>query len=217
MTISEYNVRVRKDFPATDLDAAAIKSRSLSNMFRHVEASIVGDQVWLWLRVPMPKMPPDTKVCGPPCCCLPGCNYVAFPLFMQGMKGTVKPIYDVSMDAIEDDFRQRRLAAPLDAGGGVMTLPVFAAELPIAGIAVVPIQMIQVVTTTTTITGDPMTASRVTTQQTVTTTTTTMTLTDLASQASRPCIQPWGCAGCPRWRAVCPRSSSDGARAPGSG
>ena len=137
-------------------------------MFRHVEASIVGDQVWLWLRVPMPKMPPDTKVCGPPCCCLPGCNYVAFPLFMQGMKGTVKPIYDVSMDAIEDDFRQRRLAAPLDAGGGVMTLPVFAAELPIAQvIAVVPIQMIQVVTTTTTITGDPMTGEQwVTTQQT---------------------------------------------------
>lgn len=192
MTISEYNVRVRKDFPATDLDAAAIKSRSLSNMFRHVEASIVGDQVWLWLRVPMPKMPPDTKVCGPPCCCLPGCNYVAFPLFMQGMKGTVKPIYDVSMDAIEDDFRQRRLAAPLDAGGGVMTLPVFAAELPIAQvIAVVPIQMIQVVTTTTTITGDPMTGEQwVTTQQTVTTTTTTMTLTDPTASAGIAAVHP---------------------------
>ena len=72
MTISEYNFRLRKDFPATDWDAATIKSKSLSNMFRHVEASIIGDQVLLSLTVDMPKVPADTSMCGPPCCCLPG-------------------------------------------------------------------------------------------------------------------------------------------------
>lgn len=176
MTISEYNVRMRKDFPTMDLDAASIKSQSVSNMFRHVEAAVLDDRVELSLKVDFPKMPADTPLCGPPCCCLPGCNYLAFPLFMSSMKTAVAPIYDVAMDAIEDDFRQRRLSAPIDAGQGVMALPVFEAELPIAQlIAIVPIQMVQVVTTTTTITGDPMTGAQwVTTTHTVTTTTTTM-------------------------------------------
>ena len=175
MTISEYNVRLRSDFPATDLDAAAIKSRSLSNMHRHVTATITQSRVQLSLRVDMPKVPADTPVCGPPCCCFPGCNYLAFPLFMSSMKEAAKPIYDVAMDAIEDDFRQRRLAAPLDAGGGVMALPVFEAELRMAqAIAIVAIQTTQVVTTTTTVTGDPMTGAQwVTTTHTVTTITTT--------------------------------------------
>ena len=63
MTISEYNVRLRNDFPATDLDAATIKSRSLSNMYRHVVASIAGEVVTLHLTVDTPKMPSDSPAC----------------------------------------------------------------------------------------------------------------------------------------------------------
>ena len=165
MTISEYNVRLRSDFPATDLDAATIKSRSLSNMFRHVEASIAAQSVTLHLTVDTPKMPSDS----------PACCAVCFCCFLEAIKVTVQSLYDASMDAIEADFQQRRLAAPIDAGD-VMALPVFEAQLPIAqAIAIVPIQMVQVVTTTTTVTGDPMTGVQwVTTTQTVTTATTTM-------------------------------------------
>ena len=147
MTISEYNVRLRKDFPATDLDITAIKNRSLSNISRHVEASVVGDAVTLHLKVDTPKMPSDS-----PACCV-----LCFCCFVGAMKPMVQSLYDASMDAIEVDFQQRRLAAPIDAGG-VMALPIFEAELPLAqAIAIVPIQTVQVVTTTTTITGDPMT------------------------------------------------------------
>ena len=175
MTISEYNVRLRKDFPAVDLDAATIKSRSLSNMFRHVEASIAGESVTLHLTVDTPKMPSDS-----PACCV-----LCFCCFVEAMKPMVQSLYDASMDAIEADFQQRRVAAPIDAGGGVMALPVFEAELPIAQvIAIVPIQTIQVVTTTTTITGDPMTGVQwVTTTHTMTTITTTMEV-PVAGQAA---------------------------------
>ena len=73
-------------------------------MFRHVEVLIIGDQVRLFLKVDTPKVPSDTKLCGPPCCCLPGCNYVVYPLFMLKMRDVIAPMYDLAMDAIEDNL-----------------------------------------------------------------------------------------------------------------